>query len=68
MQSLSRKLALGAVPLSVLLTCQKLLANSGVQIPLSQFQAGTEQSTQVTNGGFEQIGRASCRERVYGTV
>jgi hypothetical protein len=31
---------------------QQLLANTGVQVPLSQYQAGAEQTTQVTNGNF----------------
>jgi hypothetical protein len=63
MQSLPGKIARAAIPLSVLLTCQKLLANSGVQIPLSQFQAGTEQTTPLTNGGFEQHGAFDANGR-----
>ena len=31
---------------------QQLLANTGVQVPLSQYQAGAEQTTQVNNGNF----------------
>jgi hypothetical protein len=34
----------------------QVLANSGIQLPLSQYQAGQEQTTPVTNGGFEADG------------
>src|SRR5687767_5019584 len=30
-------------------------ANSGIQLPLSQYQAGTESTTPVPNGGFETV-------------
>jgi hypothetical protein len=38
--------------LPVAAVSQQLLANTGVQVPLSQYQAGAEQATQVTNGNF----------------
>jgi hypothetical protein len=43
----------------ILLTAPKLLANSGVQLALNQYQAGTEQTTLVPNGNFEDPGTAS---------
>jgi hypothetical protein len=63
MRSFAGKVARTALPLSVLLTCQKIFANSGIQIPLSQFQAGTEKATLVTNGGFEQHGAFDANGR-----
>jgi hypothetical protein len=42
--------------------CATARGNSGVQLPLDQYQAGTEtvQNTIVTNGGFEQPGTAGA--------
>jgi hypothetical protein len=40
----------------VVLTAPKLLGNSGIQLALSQYQAGTEQTTLVPNGNFEDPG------------
>jgi hypothetical protein len=40
----------------ILVTTPKLLANSGVQLPLSQYQAGSEQTTLIPNGNFETPG------------
>jgi hypothetical protein len=48
-------LASGAV-LPVLVLSQWAQANSGIQLPLSQYQAGSEITTPVTNGGFEADG------------
>src|SRR5215218_2622288 len=42
--------------LSVSAVANQVLANSGIQLPLSQYQAGQEQTTPVTNGGFEADG------------
>ena len=38
--------------LPVVAVSPQLLANTGVQIPLNQYQAGAEQTTQVNNGNF----------------
>src|SRR5438045_1791097 len=56
MQSLFNRVGKAVIPASVLLTCQQLLANSGIQLPLSQFQAGTEHANLVNNGAFTQHG------------
>src|SRR4051794_33723015 len=32
--------------------CQQVMANSGIQVPLSQYQAGSEHTTLVPNGNF----------------
>src|SRR5437667_10046901 len=48
-------LASGGV-LPVLILSQWARANSGIQLPLAQYQAGSEQTTPVTNGGFEADG------------
>src|SRR5256885_16264317 len=40
----------------VILLGQWAGANSGIQLPLSQYQAGSEHTTLVTNGGFEADG------------
>lgn len=55
-----RMIRMVIAPCAILTLCQFGLANSGVQLPLDQFQAGTEttNNTIVTNGGFEQPGTA----------
>jgi len=47
---------LSVVP--VLLFCHAAHGNSGIQLPLSQYQAGAEQTTPVNNGRFESAGTA----------
>jgi hypothetical protein len=58
MHMLARAPRLVAAVLGVLTTSSILLANSGTQLPLSQYQAGTESTSPalVTNGNFEQPG------------
>ena len=46
------RLGRGLFVLPIAAVSQQLLANTGVQVPLSQYQAGAEQTTQVTNGNF----------------
>jgi hypothetical protein len=45
---------LSVVP--ALLLCHAARGNSGIQLPLSQYQAGAEQTTPVNNGTFESPG------------
>lgn len=56
-----RRSTLSVLASTALLTLSQFgLANSGVQLPLDQFQAGTESTTAgpITNAGFEQPGVA----------
>src|SRR5678816_2676141 len=48
-----RTLFLASVTLAF--ACSLARANSGIHLPLSQYQAGTEQATLVPNGNFETI-------------
>src|SRR5687768_11315274 len=51
-RSAAARLGRAMLVLPVAAVSQQLLANTGVQIPLSQYQAGAEQTTQVNNGNF----------------
>ena len=54
--SSSRRVTRALCALSVSAVAGQVLANSGIQLPLSKYQAGQEQTTSVTNGGFEADG------------
>ena len=56
MQKSRKRVAQAVCALSVSTVAAQVLANSGIQLPLSQYQAGQEQTTPVTNGGFEADG------------
>src|SRR6476469_1218322 len=47
---------LSVVP--ALLLCHTARGNSGIQLPLSQYQAGSEATTPINNGRFESPGPA----------
>jgi hypothetical protein len=56
MRKSSNRVAQMVCALSASTIAAQVLANSGIQLPLSQYQAGQEQTTPVTNSGFEADG------------
>ena len=54
----SKRVARTLCAISTSVIAGDALANSGIQLPLSQYQAGQEHTTSVTNGGFEADGKA----------